>query len=269
MRVLLHPGFHKTGTSSLQRGAEARLDVLRPHLRLMLTPDVIEAARAARKFSARPSSDLLRRFAEEFAEAVEHLDPEDPRAILISSEDLAGYIPGLHGVVGYDATPPLMNVAAAVLRGHFKDALELTIWFTTRAPDDWQRSVYWQNLRAIRLTEDFEDYQPRLHHGARLGDVVDAVAERLGARARVTSTPIESCGQSRLGPLGTALELLGVPQVGIDPLPAQNVQPDGAADILLALNRSDLDDVELAEAKREALQNLRRKGMTSRTPENL
>ncbi|QGX99624.1 hypothetical protein EI983_15665 [Roseovarius faecimaris] len=266
MRILLHPGFHKTGTSSLQRGAEARMDVLAPHLRLMVTADVIEAARAARKFSAQPDMTLLRSFAERLAEAVEPLDPSDPRALLISAEDLSGYIPGHHGVAGYDAAPPLMNVATAVLRSHFGPDAEVTIWYTTRTARDWQRSVYWQNLRALRLTQEFEEYRVTLTHAARLGDVVRAVADRLGPRARVTHTPIENCGATPLGPLGAALDLLGIPTDDIAPLPAHNVQPDGAAEELLALNRSDLDDTALADAKREVIRAHRRLGYTHRAP---
>jgi PHD/YefM family antitoxin component YafN of YafNO toxin-antitoxin module len=191
VRILLHPGFHKTGTSSLQRGAQAYVTQLAPHLRLMLTPDVIEAARLARKFSAQPDIDLLRLFAEHFAEAIDRLDPNDPRAVLISAEDLSGYIPGHHDVAGYDAAPPLMNVATAVLRSHFGDEAEIHIWYTTRTARDWQRSVYWQNLRALRLTEEFETYRLRLHHAARLPEVVQRVAERLGRRAKVSASPIE------------------------------------------------------------------------------
>lgn len=266
MRILLHPGFHKTGTSSLQRGTEARMDTLHPHLRLLVTSDVIAAVRAARRFSARPDTALLHRFTQSFAGAVEPLDPADTRALLISAEDLSGYIPGHHGVAGYDAAPPLMNAATAVLRSHFGPDCDITIWYTTRTARDWQRSVYWQNLRAMRITDGFEDYRLKLHHAARLAQAVKAVQTRLGHRATVCSTAIESCGASPLGPLGTALDLLGVPTDGIAPLPAHNVQPDGAADELLALNRSALDDTALATAKREVIQRHRRPGGTHRPP---
>lgn len=266
MRILLHPGFHKTGTSSLQRGAQVHMAQLGPHLRLMLTPDVIEAVRMARKFSAQPTIDLLRLFAEHFAEAIEVLDPNDPRAVLISAEDLSGYIPGHHGVAGYDAAPPLMNVATAVLRSHFGDEADIHIFYTTRTARDWQRSVYWQNLRALRVTEEFDTYRLRLHHAARLGDVVQRVSERLGNRAKVSTNPIEHHGATPLGPLGAALDILGIPTHGLTPLPAHNVQPEGAAEQLLALNRSTLSDDELASAKRQVIQRLRRAGKTSRDP---
>jgi len=85
----------------------------------------------------------------------------------------------------------------------------------------------------------------------------------------VIATPIESCGAGPLGPLGTALGLLDIPGDGLPPLPARNAQPDGAAEELLALNRSDLGDDALTEAKRAVLRRYRQAGQTRRvdTPE--
>lgn len=260
--ILLHPGFHKTGTSSLQRGAAELQRTLRPHLRLMFTHDLLDATRMAKRFSAYGEHADLRRFAEAFTDAIRHADPDDPRALMITSEDLCGYIPGNHGVTSYDAAAPLMNVATAVLRAHFGTDPSLSVLFTTRTPRDWQNSVWWQNLRALRLTEDFETYRIHLTEAANLDEIVGRVDARIRERATVIDAPIEECGADPLGPLGAALDLLGVPRVEIDPLPAHNVQPDGAAEELLALNRSALSDADLAEAKRKVLQRYRAAGAT-------
>lgn len=262
VRVLLHPGFHKTGTSSLQRGAAELQPSLRPHLRLMFTHDVLEATRMAKRFSAYGEHADLRRFAEAFTMAVRHTDPADPRALMITSEDLCGYIPGNHGVVTYAAAAPLMNVATAVLRAHFGPEAAISVFFTTRAARDWQNSVWWQNLRALRLTEDFETYRQHLIEAADLDAIVDQVDTRIRHHATVIDAPIEECGAGPLGPLGAALDHLGVPHDGLGPLPSHNVQPDGAAEELLALNRSAMTDDELAEAKRQVLKRYRAAGAT-------
>lgn len=264
MRILLHPGFHKTGTSSLQRGAVARQQDLSAHLHLMLTPDVIGAARAARRFSARPQTENLRRFAEEFSAALPEPQSLTGRALLISCEDLCGYIPGNHGIEAYDAAPSLMNTATAVLHARYGEAARIIIWFTTRDGDAWQRSVYYQNLRAMRLTRDFDGYRETLTRAAQLDTITSAVAARLGPRATVHATAIEACGKAPLGPLGEALRLLEIRADHIAPVHAQNVQPDGAAEALLALNRSDLDDQALAGAKRDLLHRLRAAARASR-----
>ena len=265
-RVLLHPGFHKTGTSSLQHGAMDLAEELAPHLRVLFTQDVQEATRFAKRYSAYRDQADLERFAEAFTDVIDTLDPDDPRGVLITSEDLCGYIPGNHGVMAYDAAPALMHVAAAVLRARFGAGAKICVFFTTRMPIDWQRSVWWQNLRAMRLTLDFDTYREQLEVGARLDDIVDLVEDRIRTRATVVDAPIEDYGETALGPLGAALEQLNVSTADLPPLPARNVQPQGAAEELLALNRSDLSDDALAQAKRDVLRRFRAAGATQQRP---
>lgn len=266
-RVLIHPGFHKTGTSSLQRGAEGNAALLAERLRFWNTSNVLDCVKVGRRYAAGGDPVLLARFAERVGALMAVLDTDDPRPILISSEDIAGILPGLRDTWGYDAAPDLLETMVAEVETAVPGA-QITVWFTTREAEPWQRSVYWQNLRATRLTEDFTTYQPRLAHAARLDDIVALTAERLAGRAEVTSTRIEACADDPLGPLGYALALLGVPADGLPPLPAQNVQPDGAADALLAMNRSDIPDAELPDAKRAYLKSLRKSGQTRRDPAN-
>lgn len=258
MRILLHPGFHKTGTSSLQRGAQARARDLDPHLRVLLTPDILDAARAARRYSARPTVQSMDRFSEAFAAAVRHLDTDDPRALIISSEDLGGYLPGLRGVLTYRAAPALVQAAVSVLRAHFGAAAAITVLFTTRDPESWLRSLYWQNLRAQRLTEEFETFQARLAPAADHARIIRETRDRTGSQADVQSRAIETCGTAPLGPLGAALDLLGVRADHLAPLPRHNLQSEKAAHALLALNRSALPDDVVAEAKRDVLRKFRR-----------
>lgn len=265
MHILLHPGFHKTGTSSLQGGARTQIDRLAAHLQFRNTADLPRSARSARRFSARPERINLRKFADDFAQELGNVAPDGPQNLLISSEDLCGTLPGLRGVMSYDAVPSLMNVATAVLQSRFGGDARITLWFTTRTRESWLRSMWYQNLRAQRLTEDFAAFRPLLARAAELDAVVTGVNMRLGGRTRVIATPIEECGPAPLGPLGAALDLLGIPADGLAPLPARNAQPEGAAEELLALNNSDLDDSALIEAKREVLRRYRRAGQTRRT----
>ncbi|SEK74129.1 hypothetical protein SAMN05443999_102166 [Roseovarius azorensis] len=258
MRILLHPGFHKTGTSSLQRGALARAHDLDPHLRVLLTPGIPGAARAARRYSAQRSARTMARFSDEFAAAIRQLDAHDPRALMISSEDLGGHLPGLRDVTTYLAAPALVHAAVAVLRARFGARAEITVWFTTRAAAPWLQSLYWQNLRAQRLTDDFETFRACLAPAADHARIVGETRDMVGSEAEVQSCDIETCGATPLGPLGAALDLLGLSGDHLAPLPRHNLQPEDAASELLALNRSALADNALAEAKRAVLRKYRR-----------
>ena len=266
MQILIHPGFHKTGTTSLQYALKHQAEVLAPRLRVLETADFPKTVLAARRYSTDPAPRRLEPYGKGMAEALSAIDTSDPRPLLISSEKLIGRIPGRVDNWSYDTTPALLDRLTDVFKAHFGEGLDLTIWFTTRNPKDWQRSVYWQNLRALRITEDFETYRPRLNRAAKHDEVVEATRRRLEGRARVLSSPIEKIGRAPLGPLGVALDLLGVSTEGLEPVRAFNVQPIGAAEELLALNRSSLDDDELKAARHELFQSYRRKGKTRRAP---
>lgn len=255
--ILLHPGFHKTGTSSLQRAATALAPMLAGRLRVLLTDDIRPAIHVARRHSVHPDPRRLASFASTFAECLVELDPKDARPLLLSAESLSGQIPGRKGIAAYDTAPDLLDVAVRALHAHFGEGARIAIWFTTREPEAWMRSAYYQNLRSTRLTEAWEVYAPRLERAARLDDVVEAVRTRLGPRAEVTATRIESCHDLPLGPLDVALDRLGIDKTGLPAQPHQNTQPQDAADRLLTLNRSALDDADLSRAKRELLRRYR------------
>ncbi len=266
MRVLVHPGFHKTGTTSLQYALKQLADHLDPQLRTLFSDAFPEAVLAARRYSAAPAARKLEKFAGGLTTALAGIDENDPRPLLISSEQLIGRIPGRVGNWSYATTPALVGRAVDVLRDRFGETAEITVWFTTRRPEDWLRSVYWQNLRSMRITEEFDTYRARLAPAARLDEVVAETREGLSGRALVCASAIEEIGGERLGPLGTALERLGLPTDKLPPVQAFNVQPKGGAVEMLALNRSSLDDEALAEAKRDLLQAYRRSGETRRRP---
>jgi len=257
MRILLHPGFHKTGTSSLQRGGAAQLDRLSNRMQLMLTPDLIEAARAARHYSERSTDEYLDRFTKEFHSSVATRDSSDRRPLLISSEVLSGHLPGLRGVKTYAAAPALARAAVNILHRHYGAEARITVWFTTREPEAWLRSLYWQNLRAQRLTEEFEPFRDRMAPAADHIAIVDEARRCLGTTAQVETACIEEIGPEPLGPLGAALRYLEVSTEGLVPTPQHNTQPDNAARDFLALNRSALGDKALSEAKRKVLRRYR------------
>lgn len=257
-KVLIHPGFHKTGTSSLQRALSALSPQLAPRLRVLLTDDIRPAILVARRHSVHPDAYRLAMFARHFNDCLSDIDTTDPRPLFISAEALSGQIPGRKGISDYHAAQDLLDSAVRVLTDKFGAETQISIWFTTREPESWKRSAYYQNLRSTRLTEGFDIYGPRLDKAARLDDVVATVRKRMTGRAEICATRIETCAGLPLGPLDVALDLLGIDKTDLPPQPQQNAQPPDAAEALLALNRSSLGESELATAKQDLLRRYRR-----------
>ena len=234
---------------------------LEPMMRCLTIEDFPRAVTAARRHSTDPAPRRLDGFAQGLREGLGPLDPGDPRPVFISCEKFLGWIPGRKGNWSYAAAPDFMARLVDTVEAMFPGAA-VTLLFTTRAPEPWMRSVYWQNLRAMRITESFEDYAPRLERAARLDAVVEAVRARIGERAEVQGHRLEDLRARPLGPLGAMLDALDLDGAGL-PLPGRyNMQPDGAAEALLALNRSGLDDAGLAAAKRKLIRDYQEAGTT-------
>ena len=255
MRVILHAGFHKTGTTTLQQALLRNRRALAPHLRLIPRERMMPAGRTARAWSASRDPLEMAVFRYELAQAVEGWDDADPRPVVISHEDLCGNMPGRHGVESYAAAAPLMQAVVETLAGLYPQARP-EIFFSTRAPGAWLASVHAQHLRATRMTLSAEEFALRYRDAADLDAVVDRIATALG-RVPVHRAALEASRGRPLGPLDPLLDLLDLPgdlRTGLQPQPPANTAPpSGCAAELLALNRSGLGEAALRAAKHELL----------------
>lgn len=252
MRVILHAGFHKTGTSTVQQALFHNRDALTPHLRLVPRARMAAAGGAARAWSAGGDPLDLALFGYELAQVMQEWGGDDSRPVVISAEDLCGQMPGRAGVASYAAAEPLMRRVADTLAAVHPNAAPV-FYFSTRRAGDWLASVHAQHLRAARMTLSASAFARRYRAAADLARVVD------GIEAALAPLPVHRCAleQSRarpLGPLDPLLDLLDLPEGlrdGLEPQPPVNAAlPQGCLQELLALNRSDLDDTALRAAKR-------------------
>lgn len=248
-RLIVHAGFHKTGTTTVQKTLRKNRAALRRYARIVLRPGMLALCEAARAYSVSRSEWDIGLVKYEAAALLENMAPGG--TVLLSSEDLAGHMPGRRGLRRYDATPRLM----AALRFAFQAAwpkAELSFAFTTRAPDPWLASCHVQHVRATRMVLSRKDYARKFRASADLGAILDEVADKC------PETPLHRIAlEDRPGPLGPTaplLDLIGVPEVvqtGLKTIsPANTAPPPEKLRRLLDLNRSDLTDADLKEAKR-------------------
>lgn len=215
--------------------------------------DIRPLSLSARAYSAQPSHRKLTDLAEAVAQVLAGKDPADARALVISSEALVGHIPGRRGLHSYAHAPALLEVMTRAIRAHFRQQVDITIWFTTRAPEPWRKSVYYQNVRTVRVTESYEVFAPRLAQTPGLEEIVRAVRARLAGEARVLSSRLETAQEHALGHMGEVFDLLGVVWPDLTPPTLQNAQCPDLLELFLELNRSALCDAEVSEAKNALL----------------
>lgn len=266
MRLVIHAGFHKTGTTSVQTALADNAAILAPHVRVLLRDDVTAMIEAARGYSLhrRPRH---RQSVEDAAQALfGTLDRDDPRPVLISSEDLSGFMPGRREVVDYGAVPEIMRAMETAARSALGASLDLTLYFSTRQPRKWVKSLWWQNLRNTRLDMDLPRYRRKAERIADLDAVVSAVQAVVACPVEAVSLDITQ--DLPQGPLAPLTELIDLPEPARAALvfgPPANRRPDiGLERVFLELNRSGLADDVVARTKTTLLREAR--DMAGTTP---
>ncbi len=261
LKVVIHQGFHKTGTTTLQKTLSKNREYLKDRVNVLLPDDLQEASLAARRYAIAPKDRTLRNFGAIVREALKPFADQGGKPLLISNEEFAGLIPGRKGVWSYEQTHVLSKALLDEV-SRLTDAGDRIIFlFTTRNAADWIRSKYWQNLRSHRIREDLSQYGKALQQGADLEAVVRRVIEAVSPRAEVESVNVSSLDDHDF-PLIKALSILNVRSDRLITSDNRNVQPAGGTDYFLDLNRSNLSDEEVAAAKRAYLDKLKRSNGT-------
>lgn len=252
-RIVIHAGFHKTGTTSVQSMLRENAALLEPHVRVYLKDAFEGLTESTRSFSLDPTKKTLAAVARFSTAFFNEIALDDPRPILMSSEDLAGHMPGRHGLECYDSAGLVMKALSDAAFLRFGKETDLTFYFSTRTREPWLRSTWWQNLRSTRLTDDFQTYSNQFDAARSLDQILEEIAVDV-APAHVTSFLLEEATDLPLGPLDpllTLLDLTDLDRATLTVLPPENVQPDLGVDaVFLALNQSALPEKDVQEAKR-------------------
>lgn len=252
-QILLHPGFHRTGTSSMQHFLWVNRDLLAPYVTVRLTRHFKPLAQLCTRYAAHQNpldlTDLIGALDQGFAEYPVQRD----RNLLISSEALCGDIPGHGAVKDYSAAPALITYVTGYLQDRFPEA-EIKVILSTRAPEDWLFSTYRHVLRRSRLTLTPEKFARDYAQAADLMGILAEIAEAI-APLETLYLPLDHALTSPLGPGGALLEQLPVPDDIRASLQKVGIGAAGASKHLweefLAINRSDLSHDEMTAQKEQ------------------
>ena len=249
--ILLHPGFHKTGTSSIQHFLwlnRATLDAYFTSVMLRhLKPVVQMACRFSRSQNPADLLDMVPALDAALAEAA----VRPGQNLLISCEGLLGHLPGWPDVDTYAAAPTLI----AYLTGYFQDrypGAHLRVILTTRDAESWLFSAYRHHLRGQRLTQSAAAFASTYAKAADLTGMAAVMAEAVGD-VPVFTLPLSDLQSYPLGPGGAFCDLMQVPADVRSDLVAVgqgNTGPDQTLwEQFLALNRGPLGDAAVRDEK--------------------
>ncbi len=239
-RVVVHAGFHKTGTTSVQRCLRANGPHLWPIMALGFKHQLKEALYGTRAYSTWGDTASLTKFRKRFSTYVSGLDLGGKRQLCLSSEELCGHMPGRGDLADYSAAPTLMRTIAEVMVAQYGQDVDLRFYFTTRAPEPWLFSSYWEHVKSSHMILDFDEYRTRYAGASDLAAMIPKIRVAVGDFP-VTAQAIEDCGDLRLGPADPLLDLLDIPAWRRNKLEPQRVmnqyRGDAVLQELLAINR--------------------------------
>lgn len=262
-RVIVHAGFYKTGTTSLQHFLAINRTALAPYLAYYGKADFMQAGARARIYAQRPF--IWRRLA--FKHAFRRFLNTIPNApvIVLSRESFSGAMPGHRNIVGrtistqHATATTLAREIIRALQVRFGPGTDVEFLYTTRDREDWMRSVYGHLLRSIHLATDYTKFRDGFANLP--GPQADAhqIATSI-APIPVHTARLEDYADHREGPAAAVLDILRIPEHVrklLKPASAKNLgQPDQVQSEFLHLNRGNRNKQDLKAIKDGMLREL-------------
>ncbi len=256
MRMIVHAGFHKSGTTSVQMMLRSNRALIESEFSIYMRGRIRAICEAARAWSIRREPLEMSLYQFELADWMAGLDRDDTRPTLISAEDLAGHMPGRHRLLRYDAAPALLATWAEIAQEMFP-GIALDFCFSTREAGPWMRSAHAQNIRATRSVETRDAFTARMAATTDLTADAEAVRDSLPEGAMLHHWRLEDHANGPLGPLDPLLDLVGASQQmrrAIQPEPPSNKSlPPHKLEELRQLNARDIPRADLHDLKRTVM----------------
>lgn len=245
VKVIVHAGFHKTGTTSLQAFLERNRKPLKPHADIYLKTDLKTARFLGRWYGQRPvfwRRWLFRRGFRKFLNGI-----PAAKTIVLSRESFSGIMLGYHANgrrPRQTYAPVASTLALEIIRGlkkRFGPGVQITFLYTLRNGENLLQSLHGHILKTSPLTEDFATFCQTF------GPAPDLKAEAEKIRQAIAPVPVEtatleSLADHRFGPAKAILDLLDLPPDLLKNLKPATRNNPGQSEALrrkfLAMNRT-------------------------------
>ncbi|KIN62356.1 hypothetical protein Z946_1213 [Sulfitobacter noctilucicola] len=238
-RIIIHAGFHKTGTSTIQATLRENRVALKKHVALRLRWHLRDVVSSARGYSTEQDPLTLIKLQSRFGQMVNELPGMPRRTLILSAEELSGHLPGRGDLADYSAAPVLLYAYWEILRSAYPEA-EIIIFLTVRAPQAWLVSAYWQHVKSSDMTLDLDTFCERYAGAADLEEMAAEIASRVPTPVR--SATLEGARDLPLGPTDRLLDMCDIPLSVRATLtrvaPVNQRPPEDVLQALLAANRA-------------------------------
>lgn len=264
-RLVLHIGFHRTGTTSTQYFFNSNRLILSEYCAVYTAAPPNNLARAAskwtRRYSRQPNPECIEKFETSFGAFID-LVRTIPQAVAIASdEDFLGHVP-LRGTRNdYAEMMPMVAVMGRVLRRN-ADWLDARIHLSYRDEGRWLRSLYSHHLRGKRLRHDFREFCDALAPAINFATLIESYRLALDGVA-LSASRLEDNQDMDFGPATPLLKLAEIPIDLVGRLAMTEPQRRGPSDralrMILRINRNRwISDARAAAIKKTVVRMSRR-----------
>lgn len=241
-KIVIHAGFHKTGTSTVQAVLRANRKALLGSVAIRLKGQMKELMHATRGYSTYGSQEALDKVSRRFDALLAELPGMPRRTLLLSAEELSGHMPGRGVLADYRAAPVLMYLYWQRAQAAFAQT-PVVFCFGTRRRADWRRSAWGEHVKSSGMTLDFAQFTAQYPDACDLEAVLNEIRRRVPAPLH--SFALEDCADLPLGPADPVLDLCDIApdlRVTLVPKPPQNTRLDeDTLAALLHINRTHRD----------------------------
>ncbi|WP_322867829.1 hypothetical protein U5922_017410 [Aquicoccus sp. G2-2] len=261
IRILVHAGFYKTGTTSLQACLSHNRAALSPWFDFCGPGDLRGTGRLAHLYAARPFPWRRTRFRHSLRAGLARLPAPPSGHLVISRESFTGLLPGHRDwrgrpVLGFPHAATLTQIVAAELSRRFGRSAQIEFLLTTRARESWLASLHGHLLRSIDMTDDLATFTARFPADLDPKREATRLAHAL-APLPVHIADLETMAARREGPAAAVLDLMNVPKDARTTLSLPTRTNQGQTETqraaFLTLNRSGLSRTALKKAKEDLL----------------
>ncbi len=261
--MIVHAGFHKTGTSSLQDYLGKNRRVLKPYTDIYLKNDFLKAGNLGRRYGFQPY--FRRRMQFRFALRSFLNSIPEAETIILSWEGFSGIMPGHRRFGGrtiQNYTRSAIPLAKEIIRetqGRFGMDVQVEFLYTTREAKPWIKSVYGHLSRSIRIRADLAGFCGLFNKIPDMETEAAKIAEAISP-VPVHTAKLEQYGPTRLGMAQAVFDLVDIPKDVLEKLPkakrTNRGQPDKTITRFWVLNNEIKDARVLKQKKADILAKL-------------
>lgn len=259
-RVLLHLGFHKTGTTAAQSFLFENRELIWPHHALVLPYRTRKSglSEAATHYSVYGTPGAMADFSDQMRAFLKTLEFGHRRGLILSEENFSGLRPSRNAAIGYDAAPDIAACLVSLIQDRFASrGADITVYLSLRQRSSWLRSLWAHDLQRTRLVQDFHTYSARLDQIQSPDMAAAAIRDRL-EDVNVQTAWLEDLQTRKFGPGGPFADFLDLPSTQaaqlVGPSRVNPRLPENALAEMLEMNRSALDDATLIRHKAHLVQ---------------